>query len=213
MPCQRSPRRSRRCGSRLARGAAAAAAASLLAGCLGPPSDADTSSASGRAEQRIASLRAAAALPACPSGISPEVPELTLPCLSGGADVALNDAGPDIPMLVNIWATWCAPCVREVPLLVDLAEQAAGELVVVGVLTQDTPVNALEFAREFTMNYTSVLDDDGLVMRRFSAGPPVTLFVSAQGQVRHVKRGAFKNAAELQQLVREQFGLTLAEQP
>ncbi len=51
------------------------------------------------------------------------------------------------------------------------------------------------------MKYTSVLDDDGVVMRRFSPGPPVTLFVSADGDVLHVKRGEFTDAAEVQQPV------------
>lgn len=92
------------------------------------------------------------------------------------------------------------------PLLADLAEQGAGQLDVVGVLTQDTPINGLAFARHFKMNYTSVLDDDGGVMRRFSPGPPVTLFLSAQGELRHVTRGEFKDATELRQLVRSISG-------
>ena len=113
---------------------------------------------------------------------------------------------------MNVWGTWCPPCVREVPLLVDLAERGAGQLDVVGVLTQDTPVNGLEFARQFAMNYTSLLDDDGQVMRRFSAGPPVTLFVSAQGRIRHVKRGEFTDADQLRQLVKTHLGVDVALQ-
>lgn len=198
----------------VARHAAGAALVLLLAGCAGPQSDAPgaaDSAASSTTAQRLADLRAAAALPPCPTGLSSSLPDLTLPCLSGGADVALQQPGPGRPMLVNVWGTWCPPCVREVPLLVDLAEQAAGQLDVVGVLTQDTALNGLEFARQFKMNYTSVLDDDGAVMRRFSPGPPVTLFLSAQGEVRYVKRGAFTDATQLRQLAREHLGLTLAD--
>ena len=116
-------------------------------------------------------------------------------------------------MLVNVWATWCPPCVREVPLLVDVARDGAGEIDVVGVLTQDTPANGLEFARQFKMNYTSVLDDDGVVMRRFSPGPPVTLFVAPDGAVRHIKRGEFKDAAELRQMLDEHLDVDLGAQP
>ena len=183
----------------------------FLAGCAAsPPGPPD--GAANAPPQRGAALRAAAELPLCPSGFGRSLPALTLPCLSGGADVTLNAAGPGRPLLVNVWGTWCPPCVREVPLLVDLAEQAAGDLVVVGALTQDTPVNGLEFARQFTMNYTSVLDGDGVVMRRFAAGPPVTLFVSAEGEIRHVKRGEFADETQLRQLVREHLGIDVAAQ-
>ena len=202
---------------RVARSRAAAiavAAVVVLAGCAAPQSKAadtaDAGEAASSSAQQLAGLRAAAALPPCPSSLGLSLPNITLPCLSGGADVTLQESGPGRPMLVNVWGTWCPPCVREVPLLADLAEQAAGQLDVVGVLTQDTPTNGLEFARQFKMNYTSVLDDDGLVMRHFSPGPPVTLFLSAQGELRHVKRGEFKDATELRQLVREHLGLDLA---
>ena len=183
----------------------------VLAGCGATPSNVLDSTADAP-QQRVAALREAAALPPCPSGLGRSLPDLTLPCLSGGPDVTLNGAGPGRPLLVNIWGTWCPPCVREVPLLVDLAEQNGGTIDVVGVLTQDTPVNGLEFARQFTMNYTSVLDDDGVVMRRFASGPPVTLFVSAEGEIRYVKRGEFTDANQLRQLVAQHLGIDVASQ-
>ena len=158
-------------------------------------------------------LRAAVALPSCPSGLGQSLPELTLPCLTDGSDVRIDRPGPGTPMLVNVWGTWCPPCVREVPLLVDLVEQAQGAVTVVGVLTQDTPVNGLEFARQFGVNYTSVLDDDGAVMRTYSPGPPVTLFLSADGAVRHVKRGEFKDAVELRTLLRQHLAIALPFPP
>lgn len=196
----------------LARRAAAAAAALLvLAACGATPSDGTRGPDA--AQQRVAALRQAAALPPCPPGLGKGLPELTLPCLSGGADVPLASDGPGRPMLVNVWGTWCPPCVREVPLLVDAAKDGAGEIDVVGVLTQDTPVNGLEFARQFKMNYTSVLDDDGIVMRRFSPGPPVTLFVAPDGAVRHVKRGEFKDADELRQMLDEHLDVDLGARP
>lgn len=207
MPSARAPRPA---GSGWRRAATALAAVVLSAACGTSPGG-DTGS-SDSTQKRIATLRQAAALPACPSGLGQALPELTLPCLSGGADVPVSAAGPGRPILVNVWATWCPPCVREVPLLVDVAKDGAGMLDVVGVLTQDTPVNGLEFARQFEMNYTSLLDDDGVVMRRFSPGPPVTLFVAPDGTVRHVKRGEFKDAAELRATLKEHLDVDLAAQ-
>lgn len=157
-------------------------------------------------EDGLRALRSAAALPACPGGLGPALPDLTLPCLSGGPAVALRASGPSRPRLVNIWATWCAPCVREVPELVAFADQARGQVDVVGVLTQDEQSLGLEFARQFAMNYTSVVDDDGAVLRRFSPGPPTSLFLSEDGTLAFVQRGEIKDAAALRALVREHLG-------
>ena len=161
----------------------------------------------------MTALRAAVALPDCPSGFGQSLRELTLPCLTDGAEVRIDRPGPGTPMLVNVWGTWCPPCVREVPLLVDLVEQAQGAVSVVGVLTQDTASNGLEFARQFGMNYTSVLDDAGAVMRTYSPGPPVTLFLSPDGAVRHVKRGEFNDAAERRTLLQQHLDIALPVPP
>jgi thiol-disulfide isomerase/thioredoxin len=190
--------------------AMAVATAAVLAACGGSGSAMQAPRAD---EDRVTVLRAAVALPDCPSGLGQSLPDLTLPCLTDGADVRIHRPGPGTPMLVNVWGTWCPPCVREVPLLVDLVEQAQGAVTVVGVLTQDTPTNGLEFARQFGVNYTSVLDDDGAVMRTYSSGPPVTLFLSPDGAVRHVKRGEFQDAAELRTLVRQYLDVALPVPP
>jgi len=161
----------------------------------------------GTAGPALASLLAAAALQPCASGAGSGLPAVTLPCLGGGPAVPLAAAGTGRPMVVNVWATWCSPCVREVPAFVDLAGDSAGRLDVLGVLTEDDARNGLEFARQFGMHYPSVVDDDATVMRRFSPGPPVTLFLDAQGQVRHVQRGEIKDARTLRALVRDHLGV------
>ena len=112
-------------------------------------------------------------------------------------------------MLVNIWATWCSPCVREVPLLVSFSKAAGDRVGVLGVLTEDEPEQALEFARQFHMTYTSVLDDDGTVLRTFSPGPPATLFVNPAGRVVYVKRGEIHSSGDLRSLVRQHLGIDI----
>ena len=155
----------------------------------------------------LAPLRARAALDPCPAGLGPALPDVVLPCLGGGPDVPLSAAPPGRPTLVNIWGTWCRPCVAEVPELVDFAAKAGERVGVVGVLTQDTPRLGLEFAREFGMHYPSVVDDDGVVLRAFGGGPPITLFVDAQGTVVHRKLGAFTDLPELEAMVAEHLGV------
>lgn len=157
----------------------------------------------------LAPLRAAAALAPCPAGLGPALPDLVLPCLGGGPDVELRAAGAGRPTLVNVWATWCPPCVEEVPDLVAFADRAGDRVGLVGVLTQDPERNGLEFARQFGMRYPSLVDEQGEVFRAFRPGPPVTLFLDAQGRVVHKRSGRFADLAELEALVAEHLGVRL----
>jgi cytochrome c biogenesis protein CcmG/thiol:disulfide interchange protein DsbE len=178
----------------------------LAAGCSSGGHDA----VGGAGSTRIVRLRTAAALPACPAGIGRGLPRLTLACLSGGPKVVLRGQPAATPMLVNIWATWCGPCVREVPRLIAFEKAARGRVGLLGVLTEDEPAQALLFARQFHMPYTSVEDPDGTVLRAFSPGPPATLFVNPAGDVVFVKRGEIKSVAELEGLVRAHLGVLVA---
>ena len=160
-------------------------------------------------DPRVAELRTAADLAPCPEGLGPELPDLELPCLGGGPDVALRSTEPGRPTLVNVWATWCPPCVEEVPDLVAFAERAGDRVGLVGVLTQDSPTSALEFARQFGMRWPSVVDEQGEVFRAFRPGPPVTLFLDASGRVVHKRSGKFADVTEIEQLVEEHLGVAL----
>ena len=157
----------------------------------------------------IAALRAAADLEPCPAGLGPELPDLVLPCLGGGPDVALRSAPPGRPTLVNVWATWCAPCADEVPDLVAFSERAGDRVALVGVLTTDLPSHGLAFSADFGMRWPSVVDDDGEVLRAFPPGPPVTVFLDALGSVVHTRSGAFRDLAELEALVAQHLGVRL----
>jgi thiol-disulfide isomerase/thioredoxin len=154
-------------------------------------------------------LRTAANLAPCPAGLGPEVPDVTLPCLGGGKDVALRGAAPGVPTLVNIWATWCGPCVREVPTLVAFTQKAAGKVGVVGIDTEDESDKALTFASQYGMHYPSLVDGEGTVLRAYGSGPPITLFVEANGRVAHVQQGELHSVAEIEKLVATHLGVTL----
>ncbi len=153
-------------------------------------------------------LREAARLEPCPLGLSPALPDLTLPCLGGGPDVRLRDA-PGRPTLVNVYGTWCPPCVQEVPLLVAFHRAAGDKVGVVGVLSIDTVKNGLDFAPDLGVTYPSVVDEDGAVLRQYPPGPPQTLFVRADGTIAYVKPGPFKDLAQIEQLTQDKLGVTL----
>ncbi len=157
----------------------------------------------------LSALQTAAALGPCPPGLGPELPDLVLPCLGGGADVDLRSAPPGRPTLVNVWASWCAPCADEVPDLIAFAAKAGDRVGLVGVLTTDTAERGLAFSRDFGIPYPSVVDDEGAVLRAFAPGPPVTLFLDAQGRVVATEIGVFTDLAELEALVARHLGVTL----
>lgn len=184
--------------------AALAGAAVLVAGAFLLRAEPDPAPAQ---DPRLEQLRAAADLEPCPDGLGPELPDLVLPCLGGGQAVDLRSAPPGRPTLVNVWATWCPPCLEEVPDLAAFAERAGDRVGLVGVLTQDPASNGLEFARQHGMTWPSVVDDQGEVLRAFRPGPPVTLFLDAQGRVVHRRSGKFTDVEEIEALVAEHLGV------
>jgi cytochrome c biogenesis protein CcmG/thiol:disulfide interchange protein DsbE len=87
------------------------------------------------------------------------LPDLTLPALDTGRLVRLHDAAQPAPVLVNIFASWCAPCEIEHPVLVDLQKQGVR---VVGVAYKDAPENTKAFLGRLGDPYAErLVDRDG----------------------------------------------------
>jgi len=154
-------------------------------------------------------LRARAALTPCPAGLSAALPDLVLGCLGGGPAVHLRAAGSGVPTLVNVYGSWCGPCQDEMPVLAAFARASGGKVALVGVDTEDDPRSALQFAADVGQHWPAVVDDDQAVLRRYAAGPPVTLFLDAEGRVVHVKTGAFRSLADLRALVSRELGVSV----
>lgn len=142
----------------------------------------------------------------CPPALAVDMPQGSLPCFDGGPDVRLSGA-PGRPVLVNLWATWCTPCVEEVPALVEFAERAGDRVGVVGVVHQDSPTSVAEFARVHRITYPLVRDDGGVVLREHGAAPPRTLLVAADGRIAHTQVGAFDDAADIADAVARHLGV------
>jgi cytochrome c biogenesis protein CcmG/thiol:disulfide interchange protein DsbE len=90
------------------------------------------------------------------------------------------------PSIINVWASWCPPCVDEHPVLLQIAAQHPTDLVVVGIVYQDSPNPARDFlARYGDGGWPNLLDTDGQIAVDLGVtGPPETFFVDADGIVR-----------------------------
>ena len=79
-------------------------------------------------------------------------------------------------VVLNSWASWCAPCRDEVPDFVSLAEGAnPDDVAVVGLNVTDDPFAAQSFVDEFGVPYPSIVDEDGAILRTIPGVPPSSL--------------------------------------
>lgn len=85
------------------------------------------------------------------------------------------------PVVVNLWASWCEPCEREMPMLAQAARADPG-VQFLGVDSLDSREGAEEFIAEFGVPFPSLFDPDGVIRTDLdSFGLPVTVFFDAEG--------------------------------
>ena len=132
------------------------------------------------------------------------IPQTVLPILTGTepgpGQVDLKTAGVGKPMLVNVFASWCAPCRVEHPKLMALREQGVA---VVGVAWKDDPVATRAFLDELGDPYSIVLvDREGRAGLDLGiTGAPETFAVDAMGKVVAKFSGPLVSDAEIDRLV------------
>ncbi|MEU1749579.1 TlpA family protein disulfide reductase [Micromonospora arida] len=136
------------------------------------------------------------------------LPELTLSCFTGGAPVVLREvAGPAV---INVWASWCPPCRKELPAFQRLSERAAGQLQVVGVNSRDSRGGAQSIGEDFGVRFPILVDQGEALQRELKRNAiPLTLFVDADGQVRHIDASGALDDTRLAKLVRQHLGLAV----
>jgi thiol-disulfide isomerase/thioredoxin len=135
------------------------------------------------ATRQIAEEPAAAA---AESSMPAVLPDFTLGDLSGTPRSIRSWPGKS--MIVNFWATWCAPCRREIPLLRELQKQHGAEgFQIVGVAV-DIREDVVKYAQEIGIDYPILIgEQDGLdAVNKFgqgSIGFPFTVFTDNQGRI------------------------------
>jgi cytochrome c biogenesis protein CcmG/thiol:disulfide interchange protein DsbE len=88
-------------------------------------------------------------------------------------------------VLVNLWASWCAPCRSETPALEQLYEAERGRgLVVLGIDEGESARVAASFAKEMNLRYPILVDEEQLYGRAYaSIGLPTSVIVGRDGRI------------------------------
>lgn len=101
-----------------------------------------------------------------------------------GEELLLSEVGE--PVLLNLWATWCAPCVVEMPLLDELAADLQGQVRVLTVSEDMRGAEVVEpfFAQRDLANLPQWLDPENELAFAFGGGPvlPLTVLYDAEGK-------------------------------
>ncbi|HEY0660198.1 MAG TPA: TlpA disulfide reductase family protein [Lysobacter sp.] len=125
------------------------------------------------------------------------VPSLQLPALDG-APVRIPEAFAGRPLLVNLWASWCGPCIQEMPELDRFAAaQGANGTQVVGIALDDAAA-VREFLQRVPVRYPILIDqagprDAGVQLGNPKGVLPYTALISADGRLIRQKIGPFQH--------------------
>ena len=120
-----------------------------------------------------------------------------------GSEATLGDfAGT--PLVANMWATWCGPCVEEMPAFDEVARER-DDVTIVGINIGESAEDAAAFATDLGVSYPQFTDPDSALYDAFAVtSMPTTVFISADGEVLATHQGAL-TADELRDMIDRTF--------
>ena len=129
-------------------------------------------------------------------------------CVDGSKGLALESLRG--PMIVNVWGSWCASCLDEIPDFVSFYAKAKGKVALVGVAVEEaSPENSKRFIVNNGITWPNYYDRDSKSRGYFGMGVPVTWFISSDGKVQHKKIGIIKSEDELITLTEKYLGVKI----
>jgi thiol-disulfide isomerase/thioredoxin len=129
-------------------------------------------------------------------------PEIILPDLDGQSRRLSDWAGR--PRLINFWASWCGPCIEEMPLLDRYAaDRGPNDTQVLGIAL-DEPAAVRAFLAQLPVRYPNLIEaeaatDSSVKLGNTRAVLPFSALIDADGRVLRIRAGAFRDAEDLAQ--------------
>ena len=116
---------------------------------------------------------------------------VTMAGFAGGPGFTLPDDLHGRPLVLNVWASWCAPCRTEMPAFEQLHRQLGGKVGFLGLDQNDQVDAARRFVAETGVTYRLAADPHGQASAKLGvAGLPTTLFIATDGTLRGRRVGA-----------------------
>jgi cytochrome c biogenesis protein CcmG, thiol:disulfide interchange protein DsbE len=138
-------------------------------------------------------------------GRAGRLPYVSLASLTGGAAVDLGDLRG--PAVINLWAQWCKPCRRELPIYESFYQRHGEQVSLLGVDWQDTQLDrARQLATDSGVTYPLVVDSEPEIRGRFL---PKLVLLDADGDIAYEEYVEIKSLDQLEQLVEKHLGVTL----
>lgn len=135
------------------------------------------------------------------AGCNSDDPAPSANFISGGAgrfkEMLKRERGT--PIVVNKWASWCGPCRLEFPFFREQAKKRKGEVLFIGVNSNDSRADAEEFLKEEPVPYKHFEDPKLEIAAVFKAVQafPSTAFYDSKGELAFVHQGGYATEAEL----------------
>jgi thiol-disulfide isomerase/thioredoxin len=109
-------------------------------------------------------------------------PEFTLPDLLGNENSLADHRGR--PVIIDFWATWCAPCVQQIPVLNAFQAAHYGEVSVLGIAVDSQGIEVVSpFATEHDIQYPVLLGDESLAQEYGAFGFPSLYVIAPDGTI------------------------------
>lgn len=140
---------------------------------------------------------------------------------SGRGAVAVGDLAPDFrfhfsdgtsrqlsdlrgqPVVINFWATWCLPCVEELPAFEQVYQEAEGTFAILAVNRNELPAALARFAPSVAVSFPLIADPAGAIGDRYTVTSlPTTYFIASDGRI-HARHVGVLNAQQLREQLRD----------
>ncbi|MEK4436264.1 TlpA family protein disulfide reductase [Paenibacillus sp. FSL K6-2862] len=129
-------------------------------------------------------------------------PEFTATELTGNP-ISLNQYRGKV-VLLNFWASWCAPCVREMPLLNDITQLYAKDVQAIFINVGESKGTIREFMEQHQLDFNVVVDATGKLSGMFKVtGLPATMIIDREGNFNRILWGELSEDMPIKQWLEE----------